>query len=81
MRVSVKKEDPGYREDIEVYGTKVFLDGKEIHHCFTADEETGEAFCYVTKNGRDVLAEDGESILTVILKGKIEIVLSKRKNK
>lgn len=42
MRVSVKKDDPGYTKD--AYKYKVFLDGVEIKHCFTADEERGKAF-------------------------------------
>lgn len=45
MRVSVKNDDPGYCA--EAFGATVTVDGEKIDHCFTADEELGEAHCFV----------------------------------
>jgi len=39
MRVSVKKNDPGYSNYSHRF--KVFLNGEELKYCFTADEELG----------------------------------------
>ncbi len=51
MRLSVRKDDPGY--DPRAFGARVYLDGKEITHCFTADEERGYALVYVlNENGQ-----------------------------
>lgn len=47
MRASVFINDPGYIHDAPYY--EVYLDGKLLKNCFTADEETGEAFVYVNK--------------------------------
>ena len=44
MRVSVKKQDPGYVPDPQNY--EVFLDGEKLLNCHTADEEKGIAYCY-----------------------------------
>ncbi len=44
MRVSAKKNDPGYVKNPFDY--KVFLNGIEIQDCFTADEEQGIAYIY-----------------------------------
>lgn len=73
MRVSVRKDDPGYRKD--TYGTKVFVNEREVHYCycFTADEETGEAFCHVTDNGRFV-HENGK-LKVIVFKGRVKIIL------
>lgn len=73
MRVSVRKNDPGYRKN--TYNVKIFLDGKEVRDCFTADDKTGEAFCY-ERNGEGLLvkAEDGQSIKEITRKGIVQIV-------
>jgi len=46
MRVSVRKNDPGYRNDIETQHCEVYLNGYNLHNCFTADEEQGVVFIY-----------------------------------
>lgn len=79
MRLSVRKNDPGYSR--HSYRAKVFVDGKQIHNCFTADEEIGEAFCHaVDSDGKVFLAEDGISLATIVLKGKVQIVFTKGEN-
>jgi len=39
MRISTIKNDPGYLADAHTYN--VFMDGKKVHNCITADEEIG----------------------------------------
>lgn len=64
MRVSVIESDPGYRYDAHLYNA--FLDGKEIAHCFTADEEIGKAWAYATDNdGQYIISGDGLEIKEV----------------
>ena len=71
MRASVRKDDPGYQTNLG--NVRIFLHGRLIHDCFTADEETGEAYCFVRQNGK--LIVNGDGLNTVVLKGKVKIVL------
>ena len=64
MRLSIRQTDPGYSP--KAFSAKVFLDGEELSKCFTADEELGEAHCYV-------LEEDTEELKEVILRGDVVI--------
>jgi len=48
MRISVRKNDAGYRED--AYQFVILLNGCVLDECFTADEETGEAWIYDRQN-------------------------------
>ena len=50
MRVSVDKQDAAYNPNHIHF--EVYLDGKKLTNCVTADEETGEAFCYAMKDGK-----------------------------
>lgn len=48
MRISIIKDDPGFINWVHPnIGSKIFLDGVELHHCVTADEEKGFATCVV----------------------------------
>lgn len=49
MRVSTQKDDPGFRED--TYRFEVFLNGKRLDNCITADEE--QMYVWVYKKGED----------------------------
>ena len=77
MRISTKKDDPGYKEDAYLY--KVTLDGKERLDCFTADEEAGMIFCYdekITPTGKKLRKIDpvtGDPVI-IIHTGKVVIV-------
>ena len=83
MRVSCSDKDPGYenywRHRVNGKTPKVFLDGKEVKQCVTADEEEG----YVLRN---LLNDDGEAYLVAHTKevaraeerGKVEIVWEDR---
>lgn len=70
MRKSVNQGDPGY--DPEAFKYEVFLDGVRLEHCFTADEELGEAHVYLSWEEASV-AGIPAFIPTTILKGKVEI--------
>lgn len=73
MRLSMQKEDTGYRNLAGVRIT-VFIDGVEAKRVLTADEEAGYiVVCSVNEEGR-VFIKDGE-IQTEIRRGKVEIVL------
>lgn len=48
MRMSVRKSDAGYREDAAAY--VVLFNGFVLDDCYTADEETGEAWIYDRQN-------------------------------
>lgn len=41
MRLSTIQGDPGYKNDREIVGFKVFLDGVQLFDCIIADEEKG----------------------------------------
>lgn len=69
MRVSVRKDDAGYRPDAHDF--EAFLDGQRVEHCFTADEELGEAhvFDLSPKTRLSNYSRPAEKVLT----GKVEI--------
>ena len=73
MRISVKKEDLGYRPD--AFSVRVKLDGEEIKDCFTADEELGEAHC-VARNDKGELyvGKSGNELAKVVKRGKVKII-------
>lgn len=79
MRLSVRKDDPGYSPTAQ-RNAEAFLDGKKVDHCFTADEETGEVFLYRTdKDGhpyRD--PENPDRLATERLTGEVEIRWKKK---
>ncbi|MHC0464580.1 hypothetical protein [Kosakonia cowanii] len=71
MRITVLDDDPGKRINPAVERYKVFIDGKEIKHCFAADDEKGEVICAVFKGERIVL-EYGE-VKRQTLRGSVRI--------
>ena len=72
MRISTNMDDAGY--DPLSYKYRAYLDGKELDLCFIADEEKGEAHCYVKgEDGRIIRASCMDKAKTVILYGKVEI--------
>lgn len=56
MRKSVRKDDPGYDPCAIYYD--VYINGKKLLNCFTADEEKGEAYIFET-DGSGRLIDDG----------------------
>jgi hypothetical protein len=72
MRVSVHKDDCGYRTDACDFN--VFLDGELLKSCFTADEELGEAHCYrLDATGNLMRNESGDAIQTEVRRGAVRL--------
>ncbi len=81
MRLSTDKADPGYEEwqRLQLRGehAKILLDGTEVEHCYTADDQEG-----FVKRGK--LDADGkifaidDQIATEIVHGKVEITFEKK---
>jgi len=71
MRITVLDDDPGKRINPAVELYKVFIDGKEIKHCFAADDEKGEVICAVFKDKR-IVVEFGE-VKRQTLRGSVRI--------
>lgn len=74
MRLSVRKDDPGYSP--KAFGARVFVNGTEITNCFTADEESGEAFVYVVDDhGRHVWNPLHTGLEETVIRGNVEVRL------
>jgi hypothetical protein len=74
MRVSVRKDDPGY--DLDCIGCKVWLDGVEIHEVVTADTEKCFARVLVKDDDGEYVIIDtpeGRQVKEAIITGPIEI--------
>ena len=78
MRLSVRENDPGFSD--KCFGAKVFVDGKEVSHCFTADEETGKAYCYAEdENGNLYIDPDNpDCVKEITLTGTVRIFIPRR---
>lgn len=74
MRVSTREDDSGYTARACNY--RVYLDGKKLKHCHTADEEKGEAHCFAHDgDGRPVCVLGGGGVIETEIKyGKVEVV-------
>ncbi len=73
MRVSLKKNDPGYRNYRP--GQRSFLNGEEVtFRCFTADEERGEVHVYkLNVRGVPYYDPEKDEIPWEVLKGDVKI--------
>ncbi|QCW56708.1 hypothetical protein [Citrobacter freundii] len=60
MRLTVLDDDPGRKINLGVERYAVFLDGIEVKHVFTADDEKGEVITAVHDERGYVVAEKGE---------------------
>lgn len=58
MRISIRKDDPGYKENANKY--RITFNGQERTDVFTADEEKGLIHCYdeKVKNGKKLRMVD-----------------------
>ena len=73
MRLSIKNDDPGYRDDATCQDNlSIWLDGKDITHLgvVTADEEDGFVEVYLSEE-QTVYGCGGD--LTEVWHGKVEI--------
>lgn len=69
LRLSVLETDPAYSPNAHQY--KVFLDGREVLNCHTADECTGECFCYCSEDGKPSYPN---GFASKILRGTVKLV-------
>ncbi len=72
MKISVDKNNPNYRPDATAF--TVYLDGKLLEHCVTADDKLGEAWIYQQdKHGIFILNKEKTEILQEKVTGEIKI--------
>ena len=72
MRISADPKSPWFSS--RAFEANVYLDGKPLHHCITADEEAGAVECYkLDDDGR--LVHDGEFAATTTLHGRVAIIM------
>lgn len=74
MRISSNIDDPGYDAWMDNAGRviRIFVNGDELQHCITADEEEG----YVIRHARDeegYFILDGDYIRSEIIHGDVQI--------
>ena len=71
MRVSARREDPGY--STKAYHCQVTVDGINVtNKCHTADEEKGIAWCNkLNANGQPYI--ENNAVAEEILHGKVKI--------
>lgn len=84
MRISVDKRDRGHQAFLDARADRarpiVMLDGREVKHVVTADDESGEVVVEVTdERGRPVLLDrDQGTIARRTLSGSVRIVLAQQ---
>ena len=67
MRITVLDDDPGRRINPQQEPYTVYLDGVEVKHVFTADDEKGEVIAAVHDELGHMVAENGEVKRQVLL--------------
>lgn len=60
MRITVLDDDPGRKINLARERYNVYIDGVEVKHVFTADDEKGEVIAAVLDNRGYMTAENGE---------------------
>lgn len=60
MRLTVLDDDPGRKINLAQERYTVYLDGVEVKHVFTADDEKGEVIAAVLDERGYMVAENGE---------------------
>ncbi len=75
MRLSVKKDDPGF--DADTQHCQIFVDGLDVTaRCYTADEEEGKAWCFKHNELGEVFCDPAtDKPAAEVLSGKVVIVL------
>ena len=72
MRITVLDDDPGRRINPTQERYAVYLDGVEVKHVFTADDEKGEVIAAVPDERGYMTVENGE-VKRQTLYGKVTI--------
>ena len=78
MRLSIRKDDPGY--DKKAMGCIIFVNGVDVtSRCYTADEEKGMAWCFKHNElGHSFLdPNNSNNPAEEVLTGEVIIILSK----
>ncbi|MCK6740950.1 hypothetical protein L8S62_00635 [Enterobacter cloacae] len=60
MRITVLDGDPGRKINLARERYKVYIDGVEVKHVFTADDEKGEVIAAVLDDHGYMTADNGE---------------------
>lgn len=78
MRLSTNEKDPGYHP---LYvGAKVFVNGSEVSHVRTADEEQGLAYRAMhDEQGNIVIDRATEEFVEEVLRGEVRIEIEPEK--
>lgn len=67
----MRKDDRGYAT--RVFPAIITVDGTVVRKCYTADEELGEAWCYVTNEAGVVQRAANGGISEICIRGKVVI--------
>ncbi|MES2262119.1 MAG: hypothetical protein V4724_26660 [Pseudomonadota bacterium] len=71
MRISADSKSPWF-SSLALCAT-VYLDGEELRHCVTADEDCGEVECFqLDKHGN--LIHDGENVQLITKRGWVSVI-------
>ena len=74
MRVTVDRRDPAY--DPEHRRAIVFLDGKRVERCITADDEAGLVVVHpVDDAGKIIIDREKDEAVRQELRGRVRIIL------
>lgn len=76
MRLSVDKDDPGYKPELLAKSVRVFVNGIQIAYCVTADEEKRVVYCHVEEEHSKNLKRDPvtRELVVVERRGDVAIV-------
>ncbi|EPX4280029.1 hypothetical protein ACW0LR_001215 [Citrobacter freundii] len=72
MRLTVLDDDPGRKINLGVERYAVFLDGIEVKHVFTADDEKGEVIAAGLGPDGFIVVDNGE-VKRIAIRGTVEI--------
>lgn len=72
MRLTVLDDDPGRKIDLRKERYLVLVDGKEIKHVFTADDEKGEVIAAEVGHDGFMVVDNGE-VKRIAIRGTVEI--------
>ncbi len=76
MRISCRREDPGYDPEAIARDYNITCDGKVIEWVITVDDEEGfVTFIPKAEDGQALLNEDGDALKNETVYGKVEIEL------
>jgi len=72
MRISVKKNDPGFSPDHYLY--VVYFNEQLLNNCFTADTKLNKAWVYLVDENNNFILDENGKVQTTYLCGDIRII-------